>query len=151
MISKLSTTVLCLLPFVSQVLAWKSEGHLLGKPTSFCSNMPLIVVSRIAYEKLQKENPQALARATNLLKYGSSKNPDMTTTERDYPFVESSTFADLIKYKGGGWQSDWHFVDTPYLDQGGKISSYPDFKFNNKNITTAIEGIVQWITQEDGY
>lgn len=40
----------------------------------------------------------------------------MQVAELDYPFVESSTFADYIKMRGGSWQSDWHFVDTPYLD-----------------------------------
>jgi len=28
---------------------------------------------------------------------------NLTTSENDYPFVESASFADLIKYKGGSW------------------------------------------------
>ena len=40
---------------------------------------------------------------TDLIKYASSQNSNLTDTEQDYPFVESSTFADLIKYHGGGW------------------------------------------------
>jgi len=108
-------------------------------------------VSRIAYEKLQKENPQALAKATSLLQYASNKNPSLNSAEGQYPFVESSTFADTIKFRGGSWQSDWHFVDTPFLDQGGDVSQYPNYVFNPENITTAIEGIVSWINKDSGY
>jgi hypothetical protein len=32
--------------------------------------------------------------------------------------VECATFADDIKYHGGEWQADYHFVDIPYVDQG---------------------------------
>ena len=108
-------------------------------------------MSRIAYEKLQKENPQALAKATSLLQYASNKNPSLNSAEGQYPFVESSTFADTIKFRGGSWQSDWHFVDTPFLDQGGDVSQYPNYVFNPENITTAIEGIVSWINKDSGY
>jgi len=42
--------------------------------------------------------------------------------------VECATFADEIKGKGAKWQSGWHFVDTPFVDQPGKtIDDYPDF------------------------
>jgi hypothetical protein len=30
--------------------------------------------------------------------------------------VECATFADDIKYHGGEWQADYHFVDIPYVD-----------------------------------
>lgn len=108
-------------------------------------------MARIAYEKLQQENPAALKAAESLLKYGSGINPSLMSAEGDYPFVESSTFADLIKYKGGSWQSDWHFVDTPYLDNGDSIDNYPKFQFNPENITTAMLGIKDWLTQSNDY
>lgn len=54
----------------------------------------------------------------------------MTHLEGQYPFVECATFADEIKAKGGSWQSGWHFIDTPNLDEGGSISDYPGFKFD---------------------
>lgn len=55
----------------------------------------------------------------------ANSNPDMTSLEGDYPFVECSTFADEIKSKGGSYQADWHFIDNPFLDEGGSIDDYP--------------------------
>jgi len=43
--------------------------------------------------------------------------------------------ADDIKRTGGGWQSDWHFVDNPYLDEGGKPSDFGNFGATDHNIT----------------
>lgn len=31
------------------------------------------------------------------------------------------------------------------------MNSYPKFKYNDKNITTAIQGIVSWVTETDNY
>ena len=64
--------------------------------------------------------------------------------------VECATFADDIKFKGGSYQKGWHFIDTPYLDEGGKISDY-NFTFDDHNITEAISGIVDWFNQAPGY
>jgi hypothetical protein len=49
----------------------------------------------------------------------------MTSHEGSFPFVECATFADEIKAKGGRFQAGWHFVDTPYLDEGNTIENYP--------------------------
>lgn len=64
--------------------------------------------------------------------------------------VECATFADDIKGKGGRFQSSWHFVDEPYLDQGGSLKDF-DFKFAKHNITEAIGGIVMWVNKAPGY
>ena len=45
-------------------------------------------------------------------------NSTLTIGEADHPFVESATFADDIKYHGGAWQSDFHFVDNPFIGEG---------------------------------
>jgi hypothetical protein len=58
----------------------------------------------------------------------------MTPSERDHPFVECGRFADEIRMdpaKNGTWQFNWHFVDTPYFDQGGNVNDYPNFKKEN--------------------
>jgi hypothetical protein len=55
----------------------------------------------MAYDLLQKENPSALKNAEGILAY--MKNQTITESERDYPFVECASFADMVKYKGGGW------------------------------------------------
>ena len=68
-----------------------------------------------------------MKKATDELKVFSSANPSKITKESSYPFVECATYADDIKYSGGGWQSNWHFVDNAFLDKGGNIHDYPDF------------------------
>lgn len=64
--------------------------------------------------------------------------------------VECVTFADDIKSKGGSYQSGWHFIDTPFLDEGGDISDY-DFTFDAHNVTEAITAIKDWVNKADGY
>lgn len=53
-----------------------------------------------------------LTQANELLRW----LPHPSDKEKSYPFVECATLADDIKYIGGGWQSDWHFVDLPWFD-----------------------------------
>lgn len=89
----------------------------------------------MAYDILESDHPQALAKATNLLKVYSAAHPDKIVKESSYPFVECATLADDIKRTGGGWQSDWHFVDTPFLDEGGKPSDFGNFGASDHNIT----------------
>jgi len=64
--------------------------------------------------------------------------------------VECTTFADDIKFKGGAYQSGWHFIDTPFLDEGGKISDY-NFTMDAHNVTEAIGGLVSWFNKDEGY
>lgn len=121
----------------------------LGHATAFWQYGHLFV-ARIAYDKLQfsKDGQAALAKANDLLKVYSSSHPDMTNLEGAYPFVECATFADEIKAKGGTWQSGWHFVDQPYLDEGGSINDYPGFKFDKDSIDLAIPDIIQWLSND---
>lgn len=81
----------------------------------------------------------------------SQSNPSLTHTEGDYPFVECAVFADNIKSKGGSFQSEWHFVNTPYLDQGGSVDDYPQFENGDDNVGKAIPAIVDWLTGASGY
>ncbi len=61
----------------------------------------LNIVARMAYDILQKEAPNALKKAEDVL--AVMANETITDSERDYPFVEAAPFADMVKYKGGGW------------------------------------------------
>jgi hypothetical protein len=79
----------------------------------------------MAYDILGKDHPTALKKANDLLKVYSDAFPDKVPKEGDYPFVECATLADDIKRTGGGYQSDWHFIDNPYIDDGGKPNDYP--------------------------
>ena len=56
------TLVLCSL-VASQVAGWKSEGHYLGK----AFNKLIILVARIAFDKLQKESPSSITKANKIL------------------------------------------------------------------------------------
>jgi len=55
----------------------------------------------LAYDTLQKENPKALQGAEKIL--SAMANQTVTSSELNYPFVECASFADEVKYKGGGW------------------------------------------------
>lgn len=103
----------------------------------------------MAYDILKKEAPAALKNCETLLEVMSGET--ITDSEKDHIFVEAAPFADMVKYKGGGWQSTWHFVDIPYFDKGGDLKDFPDFKLDPKNISEAIPGITNWLQGKPGY
>ena len=72
-------------------------------------------------------------------------HPDITKSEKDHPFTECATFADEIKGEGMNWQSNWHFVDRPYLDQGGTIDDYPDFKPEDVKVYEALDSLTKFL------
>ena len=55
----------------------------------------------MAYDELVSKHPQALKAAEKLLEVMSGEN--ITSSEKDHIFVEAAPFADMVKYKGGGW------------------------------------------------
>jgi hypothetical protein len=72
---------------IGAVNAWNSETHLL--------------IARMAYDILKKDNPVVLNKAEDLLQIYSD---NLTKShEKDYPFVECVTLADDNKRRGGGW------------------------------------------------
>lgn len=103
----------------------------------------------MAYDILIEQSPEALAQVEDLL--AVMANETITDVEKDHPFVECAQFADAIKYKGGSWQSNWHFVDIPYFDKGGDAKDFPLFKFDEKNISAAIPGLVNWLMESTNY
>jgi len=102
----------CSLP---SVFSWGGHGHL--------------TVARIAYDYLSANYASVLDAANKELAVLTASDPGLVYKENDYPFVECATLADDIKYNGGSWQSDWHYVDNPFLDQGGNINDYPSYFF----------------------
>lgn len=84
-------------------------------------------MARIAYDLLDEKTVEKANSVLRNLK-------DFTTLEKDYPLVECATFADVIK--GTGWddQSEWHYVDTPFFDEGYSV------EINNQyeNVTWAL-------------
>lgn len=75
----------------------------------------------------------------------------MTRLEGSYPLVECATFADEIKAKGMSWQSGWHFVDTPYLDQGGSVHDFPGFVEDPDSVDKAIDQLINWLSNSGNY
>lgn len=120
----------------NSVQAWGGKGHL--------------IVARIANDILEVDSPDTIEAIESILSVLKKSNPTWTIKEGKHSMVECVTFGDDIKRKGGGYQSGWHFVDTPLLDQGGKISDF-NFKPDAHNITEAIDGIVAWFNKDAGY
>jgi hypothetical protein len=120
----------------SGVQAWWNNGHL--------------ITARVAYDLLQQSSPETIKDVEAILKVLKLSDPGWTVNEKDHPFVECVTFGDFIKYKGGSYQSGWHYIDTPFLDEGGNINDYP-FVMDAHNATEAIKGIVSWFNLDSGY
>ena len=133
---KFTPTIVAFASLTNIASAWWGTGHLL--------------VARIAHDILEQKSPQTLQNVNDILAILKKSDPSWTSKEGDHPMVECTTFADDIKYKGGGYQSGWHFIDNPYLDEGGKISDY-NFTYDAHNVTEAMTSIISWFNQDAGY
>ena len=65
----------------------------------------------------------------DILRNSTDINISALKKEKDYSFVECAIFADSIKGRRSGFnfQANWHFMNTPYLDEDQNIDKY-DFK-----------------------
>lgn len=108
----------------------------------------MIVVANIAQNLLLAHDQTTFDAANELLKLLRDADPYLTSHENLHSFVESATFADDIKYHGGEWQADYHFVDVPYVDEG----SASDYSITTKAITLTqgIQNIVDWLSGKNG-
>jgi hypothetical protein len=68
----------------------------------------------------------------------------LTKGESSHPFTECATFADDVK-STYSFQSGWHFIDQPYLDQGGSLSDFT-FKQPAYDVVGALENLTNWIS-----
>ena len=110
-----------------------------------------MLVSRIAQRVLQNENPTALDLALAELSTLAETHPDLIENERDHPFTECATFADDIKGTFGGFQSSWHFIDQPYLDEPGTtIEDFPDFQPDDMDVLDALTDLVALLQDQPG-
>eukprot|EP00117_Sycon_ciliatum_P009309 scpid98030/ scgid11653/ Endonuclease 4; Deoxyribonuclease ENDO4; Single-stranded-nucleate endonuclease ENDO4 len=87
--------------------------------------------ARIAYDILEEQHPDLLTKANGILANLASFTQLETA---DHAFVECATFPDKIKHRGFGAQAHWHFVDTPFFDDGFEKDVAP----NKWNVTWAI-------------
>ena len=60
-------------------------------------------MANIAQNLLEQYAPESLEDANEMLSYLIASDPDLVYHEDEHSFVECSTFADDIKYHGGGW------------------------------------------------
>lgn len=105
--------------------AWSINGHLM--------------VANIAENLLEDKAPDSLKAANKMLTYLTKHNSTFTTHEKDHAFVETATFADDMKYHGEMWQSDFHFLNTAWIEEG-KESDYT-IKSSIRNITVGMHDI----------
>lgn len=74
----------------------------------------------------------------------------MTSSEstNGHCFSECSTFADDIKGEGYSFQADWHFLDLPYLIDGGSFDSY-DVQMASEDVHDALS-VLTWFLMDVG-
>ena len=112
MISKFNSSILAIAALASQAEAFWGTAHML--------------IAREAEWILENSNPDVLSAAITELAVLKEYYPDLVE-EGNHPFTECATFADDIKGKGYSFQSDWHFINLPYLDEPG--TTLDDFSF----------------------
>lgn len=134
----MKSLILTIATVIPAVTAWWDNAHLL--------------TARIAYDILQTEAPQALAGANEVLAVlkATSDIPALTK-EKNYPFVECAPFADTIKGQGYSFQSTWHYVNNPYLDESQDISKYDFNDFTAQNVSSVVADIIEWLDYTPGY
>jgi hypothetical protein len=121
---------------INTTSAWWGTGHML--------------VASIAEKLMQQNDPSSYKKATAMLQTLTKSAPDLVKDEGEHSFVECSILADGIKSHGGSFQSGWHFVDQPFLDEGGDINDF-NFTFDSHNVTEAMSALRDWITLADDY
>lgn len=96
-----------------------------GQANAFWGTAHLLI-ARQAQSLLEASNPDVLSAALVDLAYLQKYYPTLVT-EGDHPFTECATFADDCKGKGYSFQSNWHYINLPYLDEAGTTLSDFDF------------------------
>ena len=105
-------------------------------------------MANIAEKVLEEQNPTALKAANDLLLKLGEYNSTWVVNEDKHAFVECATFADDFKYHGEMWQSDFHFIDFPWIEEGEDA----DYKINlsSRNLTDGMTTIVNWLSGKHG-
>jgi len=125
---------------INGTFAWWDKAHL--------------IVARLAYDELIENDMDAYNQALamlDVLKNSPSVDIPALDDEDKYPFVECAPFADSIKAQGYSFQSNWHFVDTPYLDESQNIDKYDFSDWNTQNASQAINDIYHWLSGDSSY
>mmetsp|Transcript_4785 Transcript_4785/g.5833 ORF Transcript_4785/g.5833 Transcript_4785/m.5833 type:complete len:250 (+) Transcript_4785:89-838(+) len=129
-----TTLTVALATFAAQAEAFFGTAHLL--------------VARRAEAILEEQNPDVLQAALDEMKPLQKYYSSLTKDEGSHPFTECAPFADNIKGQGYSFQSGWHFINLPYLDEAG--TTLDDFNFNQPDIdvVSAINDLVGFLKGE---
>ena len=84
-----------------------------------------------------------------MLTYLKASESSLTGDEESHPFTECADFADNIKGQGYSFQSDWHFIDQPLLDEGKTIADYPDYVMADVDVIQAMHDLVAFLKGEE--
>ena len=103
----------------------------------------------MAQNLLQENYPDSWTAAVEMLAILHDSDPDLTYREVNQPFVECATFADDIKYHGGGWQGDFHFYDITWVSEGSE-DDYDIDDDGGKNLVVAITDSIAWLSGKQG-
>lgn len=115
--------------FAKQALAWWGTGHLM--------------TARVAYDRLiATDNEEVIELVEEQLDVLRS----FVHMEQNHPFVECATFADFIKNSGFNDLSTWHYVDTPFFDEGYTTEVHDD----PSNVVWAIDQMHKQIVDPVG-
>ena len=106
-------------------------------------------MANIAQNLLEEKAPDSLAAANLMLTYFADFDPEEVSHEADHAFVECATFADDMKYHGEGWQSDFHFKDINFIEEGTE-ADYDIQTEKTRNLTTGLYPIVAWLSGKQG-
>jgi hypothetical protein len=111
------------------------------------------LVAKVAYDILQTSYPHTLSQCEDILKVLEVDYPNITVKEDKHMFVECTTAADDMKMKGWSWQTEWHYVNTPYVSDANKdISDFPSFDgYDSQNLTLVVEDLISWLKYSAGY
>jgi hypothetical protein len=105
-------------------------------------------VANVAQNLLLANDVSTWNAANAMLQSLRDYDPVLTSHEDMHPFVECATFADDIKYNGGAWQSDFHFVDVAYIVEG-QASDY-NIVPKKHYLTQGIQNISDWLSGKNG-
>jgi len=102
---------------------------------------------------LSAEAPELFEKALRELNTLTTTHSDLIQDEGDHPFTECATFADDIKASFGAFQTNWHFINIPYLDEEGTTVDDFDFKQPIVDVVQALTDFTSFLKDpsSEGY
>ena len=112
-----TSSILAFAALASQAEAFWGKSHML--------------LARASQDMLETNYPDVFSAILSELEVLELSNPEICQEDK-HPFTECAPFADHIKGMGYSFQSDWHFINLPYLDEPG--TTLADFTFTQPDV-----------------